>query len=147
MYPDLHGYVTESLEGLEYSFRDHDTKVDIKREYHTNIMGEFHCQRSTCLFRKWESNSIAITIREYEDQSYNVLVYHQLCRKCMKPTRATLDKLCYSDRVAYHLKRWNGIDAKQAVREVESKGRHMEELCEGCIKGYCSKKKLVTKGL
>ncbi|KAI6748527.1 hypothetical protein HG530_015563 [Fusarium avenaceum] len=33
MYPDLHNYVAESLDedGLEYSFRDHGKKVDIKR--------------------------------------------------------------------------------------------------------------------
>ncbi|KAG8358173.1 hypothetical protein FVEN_g12751 [Fusarium venenatum] len=43
MYPDLHNYVAESLEELEYSFRDHDTKVDIKRDYNTATIGKFTC--------------------------------------------------------------------------------------------------------
>jgi hypothetical protein len=144
MYPDLHNYVAESLseDDLEYSFRHHDTNSGIKREYHTNIIGYFTCPRD---LHKWHSNSIAITIREYEDDSYNVLVYHQLCSKCKKSTRASLDKLSYSDRVAYRLKKWNGIQAKQLVREVERNGEHKEELCEGCIKGHCGKKKPANK--
>lgn len=147
MYPELHNYVAESLDddGLEYSFRDHDKKVDIKRQYDTNIIGEFVCGNKACVRHKWHSNSIAITIQEYEDKSYNVVVYHQICSRCKKSTRATLDKLSYSDRVAYRLKKWNGIDSKQLVREVESKGDHKEKLCEGCIKGLCSKKKSSAK--
>ncbi|KAH6952141.1 zinc-binding domain-containing protein [Fusarium avenaceum] len=147
MYPELHNYVAEILDedGLEYSFRDHDKKVDIKRQYDTNIIGRFTCRSKTCRFRQWSSNSIAITIQEYEDNSYNVIMYHQICSRCRKSTRATLDKLSYSDRVAYRLKKWNGIDAKQLVREVESNGDHKERLCEGCIKGICSKKKSAAK--
>jgi hypothetical protein len=152
MYADLHSYVAESLEDLEYTFRDHDTEVDIKHQYDTNIMGKFTCLRATCPRgkgrpHKWHSNAVAITIREYEDDSYNVLVYHQLCGKCKKPTRAELDKLSYSDRVAYRLKIWNGIDAKQAEREVEHNGSHKKRLCEGCLEGHCSRKKTAGKGI
>ncbi|KAI6754899.1 hypothetical protein HG530_012651 [Fusarium avenaceum] len=147
MYPELHNYVAEILDedDLEYSFREHDKKVDIKRRYDTKTIGEFVCGNKSCQNHRWRSNSIAITIQEYEDKSYNVIVYHQLCSKCKRSTRATLDRLCYSDRVAYRLKKWNGIHAKQLVREVESKGSHKEELCEGCIKGHCSKKKSAAK--
>ncbi|KAM0190390.1 hypothetical protein ACHAPI_009378 [Fusarium lateritium] len=146
MYPDLHYYVAESLDedDLEYSFRDHDTKTDIKREYHTKTIGKFICGKATCT-HKWDSNSVAITIREYEDKSYNALVYHQRCSRCETSTRADLDKLCYADRVAFRLKKWNGIEAQQLSRQVEHKGPHKEELCEGCKTGRCGKKKSARK--
>ncbi|RGP64962.1 hypothetical protein FSPOR_7576 [Fusarium sporotrichioides] len=150
MYPGLHNHVVESLEDLDYTFRNHDTKVDIKRQYDTNIIGKFECpkcQRSQGRFHTWHSNCIAITIWEYEDNSYNALVYHQLCSKCKRSTRPTLDKLSYSDRVAYRLKKWNGIEAIPAVRKVEPNGDHKEKLCQGCKKGHCSKKKWAGKGI
>ncbi|KAM0339752.1 hypothetical protein ACHAPU_010792 [Fusarium lateritium] len=146
IYPDLHYYVAESLDedDLEYSFRDHDTKTDIKREYHTRTIGNFTCGKHTC-GHKWSSNSVSITIREYEDKSYNALVYHQLCSRCRKSTRADLDKLCYADRIAFRLKKWNGIQAQQLVREVEHNGPHKKELCEGCKNGLCGEKKVSRK--
>ncbi|KAF0637071.1 hypothetical protein FPSE5266_06962 [Fusarium pseudograminearum] len=142
MYPELHGYVAESLgEELEYTFRDHDTKVDIKRQHDTSIFGDFTCGRVKCDHHFWHSNCIAITIREYDDESYNVLVYHQLCSTCKKPTRADLDKPMYGERVAYNLKKWNGIHVKQVERKVDRNGDHKEHLCQGCIKGHCKKRK------
>ncbi|KAM0505411.1 hypothetical protein ACHAP8_001638 [Fusarium lateritium] len=142
MYPNLHNYVAESLGDLEYSFRGHDTKVDIKREYDTATMGKFTCRRDKCHNHHWYGNYIAINIREYQDKSYNVLVYHQLCMKCRKSTRADLDRPLYKDRVAYHLKKWNGISAEQRELEVSSNGTHKEKLCQGCIEGHCTKRKL-----
>ncbi|KAK6717080.1 hypothetical protein SNK05_000282 [Fusarium graminearum] len=140
IYPELHGYVAESLgEKLEYTFRDHDTKVDIKRELDNTTIGKFICGRPKCVSKRWHSNSIAITIREYEDKSYNVLVYHQLCSICEKPTRAKLDKLMYGDRVSYHLKKWNGIHVKELECKVHHNGEHKKELCQGCKKGHCSR--------
>ncbi|KAM0359408.1 hypothetical protein ACHAO7_008563 [Fusarium culmorum] len=142
LYPELHGYVAESLgEELEYTFQDHDTKVDIKREFDTTTIGKFVCRRAKCIFHRWHSNCIAITIREYDDKSYNVLVYHQLCSGCKKPTRADLDKPMYGDRVAYRLKKWNGIHAKQLERKVYRNGEHKKKLCQGCKKGHCSRNK------
>ncbi|KAF9778540.1 hypothetical protein IL306_003762 [Fusarium sp. DS 682] len=142
MYPEFHYYVAENLEedGLDYTFRDHDTKVDIKRTYDTKITGKFTCSRRSCPGHEWHSNSISMRIREYPNNQYNVQVYHQQCKNCKKPTRAELEKLFYADRIAYHIKRWNGIDAKQIERKVEPNGKHIERLCEGCKKGHCGKK-------
>ncbi|KAF5678193.1 hypothetical protein FDENT_8997 [Fusarium denticulatum] len=113
LYPELHSLIAENLEqdGLEYTFRQND--------------------------QKWESNSIAIRIREYEGSQYNVQVYHQRCSRCEKPTRAKLNKLAYADRVAFHFKRWNGIDAVPPTVKVNRKSNHRKELCEGCKKGHC----------
>ncbi|RGP81334.1 hypothetical protein FLONG3_478 [Fusarium longipes] len=141
MYPDLHDLVKERLgDDLEYSFRDHDTGTGIKNEHDTAIMGCFLCYRHGPTCRRWYSNRIAVTIREYEDDSYNVRVYHQLCLSCWRPARPTIegdDKLLYADRVAYHLKKWNNIHAEQPKRNVEPNGQHKKKLCQGCINGHC----------
>ncbi|KAF5589627.1 hypothetical protein FPCIR_6719 [Fusarium pseudocircinatum] len=106
MYPEHHKHVAENLEedGLEYTFRQDDQKVGIKRVHDTKVIGEFACRKRNCR-RSWFSNSIAIRIREYEGSQYNVQVYHQQCSQCEKPTRAKLNKLAYADRVAFYIKR------------------------------------------
>ncbi|KAG5760577.1 hypothetical protein H9Q72_011318 [Fusarium xylarioides] len=143
MYPELHSLIAENLEedGLEYTFRQNDQKVGIKRAYDTKVIGEFTCPKRKCRIHRWFSNSIAIRIREYEGHQYNVQVYHQRCSHCEQPTRAKLKELAYADRVAYYLKKWNGINAVPPTIEVDHKSNHMKELCEGCKKGHCGDKR------
>ncbi|QPC74683.1 hypothetical protein HYE68_005435 [Fusarium pseudograminearum] len=142
MYPTLHEYIVRALgKKLKYSFRDHNTKVDIKRQSDTTVIGKFECRRPNGHRHKWNSNCIAITIREYRDRSYNVLVYHQRCSKCLRPTRAEVDKHLYAERVAFYLKRWNGVKAKRVERHVSPNGDHMEKLCQGCKEGHCTNRK------
>ncbi|KAF4454074.1 hypothetical protein F53441_3359 [Fusarium austroafricanum] len=143
MYPELHSYVALSLEEDDpvYTFREQYQKTDIKRVFDTKVIGKFFCHRSQCGNREWHSNSIAIRIREYHGNQYNVQVYHQQCSKCKKPTRAKLDKPIYADRVAYRIKKWNGIEAEQLKLDVETNGAHRAELCERCQKGHCGKKR------
>ncbi|KAF5702315.1 hypothetical protein FMUND_13520 [Fusarium mundagurra] len=143
MYPELHEHVAKNLEedGLQYTFRQNDQKVGIKRVYDTKVIGGFTYRKRKCGLHYWFSNSIAIRIREYEGHQYNVRVYHQRCSQCEQPTRAKLKKFAYADRVAYHLKRWNGIDAEPPKIDVDRKSNHRQELCEGCKKGRCGDKR------
>ncbi|KAK2668486.1 hypothetical protein RAB80_015866 [Fusarium oxysporum f. sp. vasinfectum] len=43
MYPELHSLIAENLaeDGLEYTFRQNDQKVGIKRVYDTKVIGKF----------------------------------------------------------------------------------------------------------
>ncbi|KAI1013729.1 hypothetical protein LB503_010651 [Fusarium chuoi] len=139
MYPELHNLIAENLaeDGLEYAFRLNDQRVGVKRVYDTKVIGKFICRKRNCGLRRWFSNSIAIRIREYEGKEYNVKVYQQQCGRCKQPTRAKLLELAYADRVAFHIKRWNGVDAKPPNIEVEPQWNHRKDLCEGCKKGHC----------
>ncbi|KAF5562874.1 hypothetical protein FNAPI_2982 [Fusarium napiforme] len=143
MYPELHGLIAEYLEedGLSYTFRQDYQKINIKRVFDSKVVGKFECSRLGCTNRSWESNSIAIRIREYEGNQYNVKVYHQQCKRCNRYTRPEIEILSYVDRVSFRIKKWNGIDAKPIPIDVVHKRDHMERLCEGCKKGHCSKKK------
>ncbi|KAF5983511.1 hypothetical protein FBULB1_3731 [Fusarium bulbicola] len=143
MYPELHSLIAESLaeDGLEYTFRQNDQKIDIKRVFDSRVIGEFTCDRRRCNKRTWSSNSVAIRIREYEGHQYNVKVYHQECKRCNQPSRPEIEKLSYVNRVSFRIKKWNGIEAKPMHLEVASKGGHMERLCVGCQQGHCGKKK------
>ncbi|KAF5562665.1 hypothetical protein FNAPI_3104 [Fusarium napiforme] len=83
--------------------------------------------------REYEGNHIAIRIREYEGNQYNVKVYHQQCSRCETPIRAMLKQQAYADRVAFHIKRWNGIDIKPPNIEVEPKVNYSKELYRGFV--------------
>ncbi|KAF5631176.1 uncharacterized protein FTJAE_8042 [Fusarium tjaetaba] len=124
-----------------YTFRQDYQKINIKRVFDSKVVGEFECSRLGCTNRSWESNSIAIRIREYEGNQYNVKVYHQQCKRCNRYTRPEIEILSYVDRVSFRIKKWNGINAKPIPIDVVHKRPHMERLCEGCKKGHCSKKK------
>ncbi|KAF4495696.1 hypothetical protein FAGAP_8160 [Fusarium agapanthi] len=139
MYPELHKHVAKNLEedGLEYTFRQNDQKVNIKQVHDTKVIGRFICRNRNCGFHRWFSNSIAIRIREYQGNEYNVKVYQQQCGRCKRHTRAELMELAYADRVAFHIKRWNGVDAEPPNIKVEPQSNHKKELCEGCKKGHC----------
>ncbi|KAL4885684.1 zinc-binding domain-containing protein [Aspergillus karnatakaensis] len=142
MYPDLHALISSSLESshpeLTFSFHHPDTDMNCTNTYDTNIMGKFLCNNRTCTSSGWSSKKIAITIRMYRDQKYNVRVYHQRCKRCNWVSRPELEEESYVDRVTYRLKKWNGVKGMdQPMHKGESQGPHDRKRCEGCKAGHC----------
>ncbi|KAB8071783.1 zinc-binding domain-containing protein [Aspergillus leporis] len=103
----------------------------------TNIMGRSICRNRVCSSHGWSSNKIAIIIRMYQEAEYNARVYHQRCKSCNSLSRPSLDN-SYVGRVAYHLKKWSGVQMDFAHYFGESKGPpHDSDLCGGCRDGHC----------
>lgn len=139
MYPKLHDDVSRLLEEDDLYFHFHevdDDKGPIKN-YDTTVMGRFLCRNRKCASNGWSSKKIAITIRMYPGDKYNARVYHQRCKSCNYLSRPLLDD-SYADRVAYRIKKWNGIRLDIPFYSGESKGPHNRHLCEGCKAGRCS---------
>ncbi|KAF4338428.1 peroxide stress-activated histidine kinase mak2 [Fusarium beomiforme] len=121
MYPELHDDVAEKLDedDLGYTSFENDDDDSNIRDYDTNIKGSFQCDCKNLKRKKnknkprlphsWSSNCIAVTIREYDDDQYNVRVYHQRCKKCKTLCRPTLNQESYVERVVYRIKKWNGV--------------------------------------
>jgi hypothetical protein len=139
IYPELHENVSRSLSanGLSYEFHNIDNGYDCIRSYDTNITGRFKCRNRSCKTDGWSSKVVAITIRSYTGARYNARVYHQRCGKCHNLSRPCLDKT-YMERIAYRLKKWNGLQVEAPVYKVNNNGPHYSNLCEGCKAGHCS---------
>ncbi|KAK2763326.1 hypothetical protein FQN54_009962 [Arachnomyces sp. PD_36] len=139
LHPKLHEEVAQLLdeEGLQLDFFDTDDEKTNIQGWDTNVMGRFMCQNTGCRSNGWSSKKIAITIRMYPRQLYNARVYHQRCKNCNDVGRLVLDQACYAERVAYWLKKWNGIEVQRPDRSGQSKGPHDSALCEGCKAGHC----------
>lgn len=139
LYPELHNTVSHLLEDttLRFEFYEYDDSNTCVKDYDTNIMGEFICQNEKCSSDGWGSMQIAITIRIYPQRRYNARVYFQRCKECKQLSKPTLDG-SYAERIAYRLKRWNGVavDAPEYSKPTEKKP-HRSHLCEGCKDGHC----------
>jgi hypothetical protein len=138
--PELHESVVQCLEGngLSISFYEEGEAEDSIRDYDTNIMGAFICPNRSCRTEKWTSMKVAISIRLFADQQYNATVWHQRCRQCKSMGVLRLDEESYTDRVAYRLRTWLGLEREDPIFS-ETRGRppHVTELCEGCKSGHC----------
>lgn len=139
MYRSLHHDVSRLLEedDLHFSFHRADEAANCSNEYDTNIMGRFICRNPACDSGGWSSKKIAITIRMYHSAEYNARVYHQRCKSCNRLSRPILNE-SYADRVAYRIKKWNGIQLDRPYYSGQSKGPHNSNLCEGCRAGHCN---------
>ena len=139
MYPALHDKVSRAIEDDQLSFTFHkvDDASGCVNEYDTNIMGRFVCHNAGCDLSGWSSKMIAITIRMYPNDRYNARVYYQRCKGCNCLSRPFLDK-SYTERVAYRLKKWSGVEMELPPYDGESRGPHHSNLCEGCRNGHCS---------
>ncbi|EFQ36638.1 hypothetical protein CGRA01v4_12197 [Colletotrichum graminicola] len=139
LYSALHNDVLQLLQedNLTFKFHNDDNDDNSRRDYDTNIMGQFACRNHACHANGWASKRIPVTIRMYDGQRYNARVYHQRCRQCNSLSRPTLDS-SYAERVAYRLKVWCGIPMQPPnfVRKPAKKP-HASELCEGCKAGHC----------
>lgn len=139
MYPELHDDVLCLLSAhrLFYEFNTIDGGNDCTRSYDTNITGRFKCSNTSCETDGWSSKVVAITIRTYPGSKYNARVYHQRCERCDGLSRPLLNKT-YAERVAYRLKKWNGIQVVPPVYSTKRTGPHYSDLCEGCKAGHCN---------
>ncbi|KYG42580.1 hypothetical protein M433DRAFT_157715 [Acidomyces richmondensis BFW] len=138
MYPELHDDVANLLanDDLVMDFHGNDDPQSSVREKDTTIMGRFRCDNPACKSNGWSSKKVAITIRLFQRQKYNARVYHQRCKSCNWVSRPTLDN-SYAERVAYRLKKWQGIRVETPPHS-EGNGRpHQRSLCEGCRNGRC----------
>ncbi|GIZ49948.1 hypothetical protein CKM354_001296400 [Cercospora kikuchii] len=149
MRPSLHDEVTRFLAdyGISFSFLASDNSRKCVREFDSPVIGSFVCTSSACGFRKWTSKQVAITIRMYKGQKYNVRVYYQRCEKCHSRRRPKLDVGVYADRVAYRLAKWSGVDVEDRQGSGRSERPHLIDLCEGCRNGHCWVKRARLQGL
>lgn len=138
MHPCLHDNVSDLLEeeDLTYAFHWEDSDNDAIDGYDTNIMGRFVCVNKACKAVEWESKRIAISIRLYDGDEYNALVWHQQCADCKRLGRPVLDE-SYAERVAYRLKKWSGVRMAPPPYYGESRAPHQSQWCEGCKAGHC----------
>lgn len=140
LYPQLHNDVSRLLQedGLEFQFHRTDSAQNCIDQYDSNIMGRFVCHNPGCNSKGWSSKKIPLTIRMYQGRKYNARVYHQRCKSCNAVSRPYLDD-SYSERVAYRLKKWSGIEMDRPFYSWQQTERpHESHLCEGCRAGHCS---------
>lgn len=140
MYRQLHDDVSRLLEeeGLYFTFNKKDTDEGCHRSYDTNITGRFICRNKKCGSPGWSSKMVAITIRMYPGARYNARVYHQSCKSCNCLSRPLLNDT-YAERIAYRIKKWNGIEVETPHYSGNSELPHNEDLCEGCKAGHCKR--------
>lgn len=140
----MHDDVSRLLEVEELHFEFHDLDEDSNsiRTHDTNIMGRFLCRNRKCKSIGWPSMRVAITIRMYPGERYNARVYHQRCKSCNSLSKPTLDD-SYTERVAYRLKKWSGVEMERPQFSGESRGPHEEKFCEGCKAGHCGESRQI----
>lgn len=140
MRPSLHHDVALAIQGdgLFFAFHEADDADGCIQAYDTNIMGRFICRNDHCKITGWSSRVIPITIRLYPRNKYNARVYHQRCQGCEQLSRPLLDE-SYTERVAYRLKKWSGINVEVPPYFRIDGGPHRGSLCEGCKNGHCLK--------
>ncbi|KAF4973992.1 hypothetical protein FZEAL_9060 [Fusarium zealandicum] len=140
MFPALHGKVSRLLQedDLYFEFYEIDDDQTCTKDYDTNIMGRFSCRNPRCSTNGWSSKKITIRIRMYGGDRYNAKVYHQRCKACNSLSRPYVDDKSYADRIAYRIKKWQGIQMHRPHYGGESNAPHKEHLCEGCRDGHCT---------
>ncbi|KFH63720.1 hypothetical protein MVEG_10413 [Podila verticillata NRRL 6337] len=135
MYPELVEDVEEKMR-KPYTFYNVDDGLHALKEYDTFVCGVFLCKRR-CSNRSWFSGKIAISIRLYDRDQYNVRVHHQRCRGCDALSRPKLDAETYGERVSYRLNLWSGFKIRLPRYKKKKTLPHDCEKCEGCDIGRC----------
>lgn len=107
------------------------------REYQTHVMGHFTCVNEQCEAKGWGSKKIPIVIHKYSGSKYDAVVYNQRCKKCNQLGSMFVDKESYVDRVAYRLKKWEGVQMDEPFYKKRKGKPHEHKFCEGCRLGVC----------
>lgn len=140
LFPALHQKVCQAVEDdIPVPIFHADDDDNAEKEWPTNIMGKFSCTNADCGTSTWGSKRIAILIRGYCGNEYNVVVFNQYCQSCEKLGTVEINESTYVDRVAYRLKKWAGIIMEPPIFRSRKGLPHREDLCEGCRRGYCEK--------
>ena len=128
--------------GLRYKFHmvdDEESAVDV---HDSHVMGTFDCRNRQCRSGGWSSRKIPVSIRHYEGGRYNARVYHQRCKKCGEIGSPSLDE-SYAHRVAFRIKKWNGVQVEAPVYSHVSRRPHDSRLCLGCAVNRCRESAVV----
>ncbi|KAL8636326.1 MAG: hypothetical protein Q9228_006264 [Teloschistes exilis] len=143
MFPQLHSSVFHAVSDEIPSprFNNTDTDKGSHNEYSTFVMGKFQCYNNSCSNTGWSSKKVTILIRGYGNNLYNAVVFGQRCQSCNRLGNLTLDEASYVDRVAYRLKKWAGVATDDHIFSKKEGPPHKSELCEGCKRGYCQRRK------
>ncbi|KAH6644459.1 zinc-binding domain-containing protein [Boeremia exigua] len=138
-YPELHQSVAEAVAPDISStwFNENHRDRAFNNEYATCVKGRFVCDNKACRKHSWGSAVVAILIRGYSRNGYNVVVFSQRCKACDHLGDLTLDKETYVARVAYRLKRWAGVMVEPPPFDNKTTPEHEEKFCEGCKMGIC----------
>ncbi|KAI0894190.1 zinc-binding domain-containing protein [Annulohypoxylon nitens] len=138
MYPQLHRDVSKAVSPEIKKTKFYQKGEDqVVKSYKTNVMGKFRCDNDGCSNRGWGSKKVAIVIRGYSGKRYNAEVFNQRCRTCKTLGTLTLDKDSYVERIAYRLKKWEGVQLEKYDYDVNQGPPHRRDLCEGCKRGIC----------
>lgn len=139
MYPSLHQPVASTLASHAIPIQFHNANSDegTVNRYSTFVMGSFACENNVCPGGVWLSGKITILIRKYPGNEYNAVVYKQRCRYCKRLGRLDLDEQSYTDRVAYRLMKWAGMELDRPAHGGKTTKPHRSDLCEGCKRGVC----------
>ena len=139
LYPALHGNVARLLaeDGLFFDFHPVDDASGCLKDYETCVTGRFICRNPNCASSGWSSGKIAVIIRMYAGEKYNVRVYYQRCADCNALSKPSLEAASYVERTSYRLKKWSGIEQEIPPYSGRVQGPHHSELCEGCRDGHC----------
>lgn len=139
MFPSLHQNVADAVDEHIKDLRYHETNNEkgVSTQYSTFVMGQFRCYNRSCPKVVWTSGKVAISIRKYQDDSYNAEVFKQRCKACNQLGNLKMDQQSYIDRVSYRLLKWARVAVEQPVYELRKTPPHMVDLCEGCKRGIC----------
>lgn len=113
-YPLLHEAVAKAFDNVSQPvplplFQHHAHKSKVTRDDTTSIAGRFQCRNHKGYAPSWGSKEIAIQIREFADNTYDAVVFKQLCRKCHHPASVRIDEESYVERVVCQLRKWAGV--------------------------------------
>jgi hypothetical protein len=144
MFPQLHEAVQSAvgwaIPSLRFNYED--TEDGLNNQRNTSVMGDFVCTNRNCPKPGWSSNMVPVWIRGYGGHRpgrYNAVVFNQRCSLCNRLGTLTLDEKSYVERISYWLCKWAGAAVTRPVYAGLSRGPHVEELCEGCKHGHCSR--------
>ena len=137
-FPKLHDLINSAV--VPYLLRVplfHLPSAGFNKEHSTTVMGNFLCTNRTCPKHSWGSKVVAIVIRGYRHSGYSAEVFGQRCKVCNGLGALTLDVESYVERVAFRLKRWEGIRMEEPPFKEKQGPPHEIDLCEGCARGVC----------
>jgi hypothetical protein len=133
--------VREELEAhnLFWSFKNKRSKVASIREHEAVVSGIFECRNKKCKKESWPSGIIGITIRGYDDNQYDTIIWHQECLTCKQFDTPSLNEVKYVKRVTDRITVWEGVPIERPVMtngEI-TRGPHRADRCAGCRAGRC----------